>query len=91
MLLKYTKKYNNLLTMKTQTIQLKMYKDFNRLYMEEDILMANTQIKICSTFCHIYHIQIERKNGEKRDFPANPVVKTVLPIQGCGFKPWSGN
>ena len=56
MLLKYTNKSNNLLTMKTQTNQLKMYKDFNRLYMEEDILMANTHIKICSTFCHIYHI-----------------------------------
>ena len=56
MLLKYAKKSNNLLTMKTQTNQLKMYKDFNRLYTEEDILMANTHIKICSTFCHIYHI-----------------------------------
>lgn len=30
MLLKYIKKSNNLLTMKTQATQLKMYKDFNR-------------------------------------------------------------
>ena len=27
----------------------------------------------------------------RSDFPGDPVVKTVLPVQGPGSDPWSGN